>query len=612
MPLLAVIALILFGANLGGYDLWPPDEPRFGEVAREMLRTGDLISLHINDEPYREKPPLLFWLISLASLPGGDVTSWTARAPSAVCGLLTVMLTFLLARRLYGGRVAWWSSMVLTTFTLFWWEARSVRTDMVLTAATTGMLYSFWRFHEEKRTTWLAAFYGAMAVALLAKGPPALVFPLLTLMVFYWGRREDRRRTRWIVGTVVALVPVLVWFVLSSRAAAAAAAPASSLESVTMGDNLFRQIIGRFFLGVSKAQWPWYYLEVLPLDLFPWTIFLPWTLLWTWRNRREGEPMRFLLAWAVPAFIFFSISIGKRAVYLLPIYPVLAILVARSVLNLMDGDRANWRRNTALTWAVLLGLCAVAPWLIRFTDYRDTWRWTFILPSATAALFALDTLRRSFLRGPRDLHRLVAGHFAVLAVLGAFIALPALNEHKSAKPFTAPLRELSRAGVDYRLYSVGFSREEYVLYAEHYHVPILTDLLPLRLPTTLGDMEMAKLQRNLKKDMVDAAAEVAVADFRAVTDAELAELNAALEIALAEAHVAPEVANAFRDALRDAVAEFTVQFEAPGPAFFFVQEEDWRWLLPLHPHLRDYPVVDRRNVGSRSVLLIANRPGLIP
>jgi len=123
-----VAAFVVLTANLGGYDLWPPDEPRFGQVAREMMQSGNPFALTINGEPYKEKPPFLFWLITLISFPYGDVTESTARVPSALAALLAVFFTYRLALRLYGVRAAVCAGFVLITTALFWWEARSVRT----------------------------------------------------------------------------------------------------------------------------------------------------------------------------------------------------------------------------------------------------------------------------------------------------------------------------------------------------------------------------------------------------------------------------------------------------------------------------------------------------
>src|SRR5690606_3169661 len=131
--LVSLFAAVLFFVNLGAYDLWPPDEPRFGEVAREMLLSGDPVVLRINGVFYQEKPPLLFWPICLFSLPFREVTAAAARTPSALAGVATVILTMALARRLGNARTAWTSGVVLATCALFFWEARSVRTDMLLT-----------------------------------------------------------------------------------------------------------------------------------------------------------------------------------------------------------------------------------------------------------------------------------------------------------------------------------------------------------------------------------------------------------------------------------------------------------------------------------------------
>ncbi|MDX9973777.1 MAG: glycosyltransferase family 39 protein [FCB group bacterium] len=603
--LLLLLTAALFLVNLGGYDLWPPDEPRFAEIAREMKLSGDPIVLHVNNEFYKEKPPLLFWSIVAASLPAGEITSLTARMPSALAAFVTVLLTVLLARRLFDERTALWAGLILATTGLFWWEARSVRTDMLFTACTTASLYAFWRFHESQRFGWLAALYFALAAALFTKGPPALVFLVLTAIVFYWKQPQPRKRLHLILGILIAAIPVLAWFLVASRLGASAA---PSAEEAAAGANLFRQTIGRFFMGVSKAQPPWYFVEVLPLDLLPWTLFLPWTLLYAWRRRRDGEAMRFLLSWIVPAFIFFSISIGKRAVYLLPIYPAIAILFSRSILDLMESDRLRWRRITAAVAGVLLLLLAAAPYGLHFTEYRESWNNGFFILMAVAFLGGLDMLRRAIFTEARTLHKAVALSFSALVLLAALIALPAVNAHKSARGLTEPLRILSRTGAEYRLYSVGFSREEYVFYAEHFHTPILTELLELELPVKLDLETMVKAQRRAKKDLTEAVAEVPVADPTRITDAEAAALRAAADKSVAESKVDPAFAQAFESALTKTVDTFVAEFETGGPAFFFVEDVDWRWLVALYPHLRDFPVVDYQAVGSRGVLLIANTP----
>ena len=303
-----------------------------------MITTGNYFLPHVNNEPYTEKPPLFFWLISALSYPFGDVTPWTTRLPSVGAGLITLLFTWLMARRLFNARVAFWTCLILLTMQRFWWNARCGQIDMTLTACLTVGLYGFLRFQEKRQLRWLPLFYLAAALGLYAKGPGVGVFP--TLFILAWSWRQPDRCLHWIhivVGMGCAVVLYGLWAVpahfLTAQETQAAAAD-------TLTSNMFRHTIGRFLLGVSHANWPWYYLKTLPADWLPWTLFLPWTLIWTWRHRKDSESMHFLLCWIVPAFIFFTIALGKRAVYLLPLFPAFAMLFAVSILELMDGDHA--------------------------------------------------------------------------------------------------------------------------------------------------------------------------------------------------------------------------------------------------------------------------------
>ena len=101
-----LLAALLFAWNIWGYDLWAPDEPYFGEGAREMVADGQWAVPHVNGVVTTDKPPLFFWLIALFSLPFGTVLSATARLPSVLAGLATVALTMRLGRRMWGERAA--------------------------------------------------------------------------------------------------------------------------------------------------------------------------------------------------------------------------------------------------------------------------------------------------------------------------------------------------------------------------------------------------------------------------------------------------------------------------------------------------------------------------
>jgi len=125
-----LLALVLAVWNVWGYDLWAPDEPYFGEGAREMVVDGEWAVPHVVGAVTTDKPPLFFWLIALLSLPAGAVSSLTARLPSVLAAVGTVALTMRLARRMGGeGALA---GVVLSVTYLFWDKARTAQIDALL------------------------------------------------------------------------------------------------------------------------------------------------------------------------------------------------------------------------------------------------------------------------------------------------------------------------------------------------------------------------------------------------------------------------------------------------------------------------------------------------
>ncbi len=606
LHLFVLVALsgTLFLINLGGFDLWPPDEPRFAQVAREMVRSGDYLVPRVNGLPYKEKPPLLFWTQAIFATPFGDVTEWPARLPSALSGVIVVVLTYLLVARLRDHRTAFWAGLILASSQRFWWQARFGQIDMLLTACLTAAFLFFWLWHMDRRKVHLTAFYLAIAAGVFAKGPPALIFPLLMVLCFYWKRRDDRKQLHLISGlTFVGLLAAL-WLVPARMAVSAETSIATGDE---IASGLFRQTIGRFFLGVAHAQAPWYYLLQLPMDLFPWSLFLPWTLLWTWRYSRSGEAMSFLLSWIVPAFIFFSVCMGKRALYLLPLHPALAALFAMSILALMDGQRIAWRKRTSYAWGIILIVIGLVPLALPFTEFKADWDNSLLIVSVCALSSGLISLWSSWRTDARSLPRLMLGQFSLLLILVAVIGFPLMNPHKSAKQFCAPLRELAHKQVDYDLYSVAFTSEEYIYYADHFHQTIPTELLVIAGVDNQSPLEQPQLEwlRAIQK----AVAQVDIESIAAVSEKDMGLLREAIEDAVPDEGDDARDSHGLRDAMVQALNELMERTSLYEPAFVMVQAQDWRWVLALCPEARSLTLINDESVGSRRVLLFANTSG---
>ncbi len=357
----ATAAALLLLAGLGRLDLWAPDEPRYAQIAQQVLADGaergaeSWFLLRLGEEAYTQKPPLYYWLAAAAGAPGGRVEEWAARLPSALAGIGCVWLTALLGRRLFpDGRAGLWSAAVLLTVFRFVHLSRRVQLDVLLSFLELAALLLFWirdRDGERGRAALTAGLHACLGLALLTKGPVGALPLLVALVYLAWERRaRDWRGALPIWGWILSLGPVLGWL-----AVALALAPPGFF-----GEAVVENLIGRFFAGTSHAR-PFYYFAIqLPLD------FLPWTLLWPWawlEARRAGaigrgpapsdeaRAWRFLLVWIGVFFVFFSLSAGKRGLYLLPAFPALALVCGRT-LDRALARRADWPRW--LTGALLV------------------------------------------------------------------------------------------------------------------------------------------------------------------------------------------------------------------------------------------------------------------
>ncbi|NLV40255.1 MAG: glycosyltransferase family 39 protein [Candidatus Hydrogenedentes bacterium] len=599
-------AAMLLGANLGGYGVWAPDEPRFAQVAREMMLRGNYLVPQVNGEDYLEKPPLLFWAIAAFSQLTGDVTPLTARIPSWLGGVMTLVLTWMLAWRMFGARVAFWSAAILATGYRFWWQTRTGQIDMLLTACTTLALYHLWQWDQDRKFFRLPVIYGAVAAGMLAKGPPAAIFPLMLILSLYWRDKDSRKAVHWVAGLAGALLIVMLWYI-PARLAIAGGGETTVAEGI--GGNLFRNTIGRAVMGVSKAQWPWYYVVSLPSDWLPWTLFLPWVAWRTWKNRHADRMRHFLWCWTLPAFLLFSAAVGKRAIYILPLYPALAILTALAVLELMDSDRVTWRKRTGLVWAAALLLIGLAPHALLLTEHADKYTPGAFVVSVAALAAAAATLACVRRNECRNLHVSVAGSAALLFTGAAFVVFPALDPYKSAERVCAPVRTLSELGQDYDLFCVGFSREEYVFYSEKFHESVLTDLVGRASIPPDRLMQAARLQLHAKDAIEEAVEDIPIADLASPTPEERAALLKALHTTLEEEEERIVGALHFEEDLRAELGAFARRLDSARPAFLFVQAEDWRWVVPFLPETLKLHGLVQREVGRRDALLLANDAG---
>ncbi|HZM70223.1 MAG TPA: glycosyltransferase family 39 protein [Candidatus Cryosericum sp.] len=322
--LIAVIAAVLLFTALGRSDLYNPDEPREAEMAREMFASGDRLVPRLNGEPFLEKPPLFYWLVVAAYHLAGGPGEGAARAVPALCGLASVIVTFWLARRMIGRDAAPLAALVLLTSFEFLWIARRTMIDMPLTLA---VLLACAALHQglaggRRRVLWLAFGYAACGAAVLFKGIIGAGIPALAAVSWIAARRDWRGLWRHglLPGAVAALVPVGFW-VLELR---------DRLGEGAVREFVLVNNVLRFTGGAAKGHDNpfYYYLPALLTDFAPWSIVLPFALVAAARAARRPGPARDLILWFGVPLVVLSIASTKRGIYLLPILPPAAMLVA--------------------------------------------------------------------------------------------------------------------------------------------------------------------------------------------------------------------------------------------------------------------------------------------
>ena len=480
--LLVVLALAVFLPGIGSRDLWNPDEPRYAEVAREMREDGRWLVPHLNGRIYSEKPPLHFWAIAVASYATGGPGEVAARLPAVAAATATLLLLYGIAARLFDRRVAWWSALVFLSAAKILWQGRIGQIDMTLVALVTLAMWCFVRGLVEERPGFYRLFFVATGLATLAKGPVGLLPPLLAIVVWALacGRRDVLRAMRLPTGLAIWAGVVAAWLV-----------PAVLVTGREYLDILvFRQNLTRYADPWHHFQ-PWYYyLTVIPGDFFPWSFFLPGAL-WIGWKRIFGEARRgFLLAlcWMVVTLVFFSLSPAKRTVYVLTMYPAMALIVAAAFAEIETTwpRLKRWLTVPAGLLAALLAIVPAAVWLaFRLRPERWAQRVAelapmgpglvaeltiYILVLAVAAQIGWLGARRG---APRRLVQSLALGMALVAVLAAVRVLPRFDAVKSARPMAARLAELAAPDEPYAIWP--HLDAPFLFYSRRYAVELATE-----------------------------------------------------------------------------------------------------------------------------------------
>ena len=348
------LSAIAFLSHLGDIGLIDKTEPMFVEAARQMQVTGDWITPYWNGETRFDKPPLIYWLMVIGFQVVG-VNEWGARLPSAIMAILSTFFVFY-TLRFFGVKSsnddpslseeikrsnlrqswigAWWgmAMMALNPAWIAW--GRTGVSDMLLASCLTIALLAFFlgyaqpKTHQQKR--WYFTFYAVSALAVLAKGPIGIVFPILIITVFLIYTQQFKKvigEMQLIPGIIIFLMIATPWFIFVTLA------NGQAYLDTFFGHHNFE----RFTRVVSNHPGPWfYYFPVILVALLPWSVYLPvaifevkfWQLK-QWKSQDRSQHLGlFAFLWFAIIFVFFSCSATKLPSYILPSIPAGVILIS--------------------------------------------------------------------------------------------------------------------------------------------------------------------------------------------------------------------------------------------------------------------------------------------
>jgi 4-amino-4-deoxy-L-arabinose transferase-like glycosyltransferase len=329
-----LLVVVVIFSGLGQRGPWPADEPRFALVAQQMVESGDYLFPHRGIEIYPDKPPVLMWL-QAAFFKLTNNWDLAFLLPSLCAALGTLWLVFDLSLRLFGRHAARISTLTLLLTVQFTYQFKKAQIDPLLVLFVTLSVYGLLRhmlLGPNRKWLFLGAFFAGVGVITKGVGVIALLMFLpyalaLKLRACRLAGNQAQRVNPWLSAVAVLavflfaiacwLVPVL-WQVYLQPSA----------EHIAYLQNiLFKQTAHRYANAWHHHQGLLYFPGVILSTWMPLVFVLPWAIKPWWRRLRHRLDARYLLllGWCACVLLFFSLSKGKRDMYILPALPMLAV-----------------------------------------------------------------------------------------------------------------------------------------------------------------------------------------------------------------------------------------------------------------------------------------------
>ena len=451
LAIISLLAAIIFFSNLGGPSIYILDEAKNAGCAREMLEADQWVVPTFNYKLRAQKPPLHYYFMALGYRIFG-VTELGARFFSAIFGILTVLTTFLFARRFLGERVAFLSSIVLLSSLHVAVQFHLAVPDPYLIFFVTLSILSFYATFETTNQKYLWLAYTALGLGVMAKGPVALVIVGMVTLLFLLATKS----LRWPV-----LRGFLPWWGITLFVLIAApwyVAVTVATDGEWLQQFLFRENVSRFLEPMEGHGGPFWIIPLLIIaGMFPFSMLAGQAIHLAWRNRSERLLLLALLTVLV-VVVFFSLSGTKLPTYVAPAFPFLAIILGYFLNHLFQPE--NLKKYavaaTVLVYALLMVALPVGVYLgleteAHLVSLRDLAFCFLLVP-----VFGLLAWWFAYHQQVANMISALALSWIALILLSFCVILPRVDQ---LNPITKALEQIpeNREVVSYKRFNPAFS-----------------------------------------------------------------------------------------------------------------------------------------------------------
>ncbi len=355
--------LCFYVVTAGLYPLTVPDEGRYPSIALAMLQRKDYINTMLNGGLFIDKPVLFYWLEALSMSVLG-VNEWSIRLPVILTGIFAVLLTQRVTTIFYGRRTGWLAALILGTSLLYYASSHYAAMDLEVAVWVSGSLFfallGLQHPAKNKRRMLFYTAYFFAALAMLTKGLIGILFPAMILGLYSLlsGRWQLIKMIFLPSGLCIFFVLCAPWFILMQ------------IKHPFFFHYFFvyQHFIRFTHSGFNNSLPFWFYLPVVFFGLFPWSFFIINAIKDSLKSYAKDQVAFYCGIWVLAIFIFFSIPDSKPVTYIMPVFPPLALLLAKETDKWLN-KKALCIVSCVLSVIILLAglailLCTLLKWLL--------------------------------------------------------------------------------------------------------------------------------------------------------------------------------------------------------------------------------------------------------